>query len=127
LTKSARHKPAGAIFGPRGGAGLDLDQGFRFPGAMQHAAVLRRDASQNRDRTTHRRLYGPGSAVHRSASAARCTASGKQRARWPAPGGPLLMELRPTLLFMSALAEERFEWMARGTSFPALLSTDFGD
>src|SRR3954453_18411033 len=49
----------------------------RFPGAMQHAAVLRRDASLNRDRNGHRALYGPGSAAHRSARATRCAASGE--------------------------------------------------
>src|SRR4051794_39342910 len=39
---------------------------FRFPGAMQRAALPRRDASLNRDRNGYRSLYGPGSAAHQA-------------------------------------------------------------
>jgi hypothetical protein len=38
-------------------------------------------------------------------------------ARWVKPGTDQA----------SALAEEHFEWMGRGTTFPALFSTDLGD
>jgi hypothetical protein len=40
----------------------------RFPGAMQRFFSA---ASQNRDRTRHRSLYGPGSAAHRKGAALR--------------------------------------------------------
>ena len=48
----------------------------RFPGAARHEAK-RNDALQTRDRRKHGGREGPGSAVHRYAFAARCTASGK--------------------------------------------------